>query len=163
MPSTYRAHGEPRGRRRPPASGGWSRRNGPVSASRPAAAPARPKSRVAHMGERTKYTPGTFSWADVSTSDQPAAKDFYSGLFGWEANDSPVGDGVFYSMMQIDGKSVTAVSPQPQQQREAGVPPLWNSYITVAGAAAAAEKPEQLGAPFPAPPFDVMAPGRMAV
>jgi predicted enzyme related to lactoylglutathione lyase len=34
------------------------------------------------MGERTKYTPGTFSWADVTTTDQAGAKDFYSGLFG---------------------------------------------------------------------------------
>src|SRR3954453_14415749 len=90
-----------------------------------------PTGRVGLMGERTKYTPGTFSWADVTTSDQPAAKEFYSGLFGWEANDSPGGDGVSYSMMQIGGKSVAAISPQPEQPREAGVPPLWNSYITV--------------------------------
>jgi predicted enzyme related to lactoylglutathione lyase len=115
------------------------------------------------MGERTKYTPGTFSWADVSTTDQPAAKEFYSGLFGWEANDSPVGDGVFYSMMQVDGKSVAAVSPQPQPQREAGVPPLWNSYITVESADDAAGKAADLGASVHAPPFDVMDAGRMAV
>ena len=48
------------------------------------------------MGERTSYEPGTFSWADVSTTDQDGAKSFYSGLFGWQADDQPVGDGVTY-------------------------------------------------------------------
>lgn len=115
------------------------------------------------MGERTQYTPGTFSWADVSTTDQPAAKEFYIGLFGWEADDRPVGEGVSYSMMREDGKSVAAVSPQPPQQREAGVPPLWNSYITVESADDAAAKATELGATVHAPPFDVMDAGRMAV
>ena len=115
------------------------------------------------MGERTKYAPGTFSWADVTTTDQPAAKEFYTGLFGWEAEDSPVGDGVFYTMMRIGGKAVAAVSPQPQQQRDAGVPPTWNSYITVASADDAASRAGELGATVHAPPFDVMDVGRMAV
>src|SRR5947209_5706284 len=60
--------------------------------------------RVAAVSERTKYTPGTFSWTDLTTTDQDAAKTFYSGLFGWEAQDNPVGDGVVYSMMMLDGK-----------------------------------------------------------
>jgi predicted enzyme related to lactoylglutathione lyase len=115
------------------------------------------------MGERTQHTPGTFSWADVSTTDQPAAKEFYSALFGWQADDLPVGDGAFYSMMRVEGKSVAAISPQPQQQREAGVPPLWNSYVTVESADDAAAKAGELGATVHAPPFDVMDAGRMAV
>ena len=86
------------------------------------------------MGERTKYTQGTFSWTDLNTTDQQAAKAFYSGVFGWETEDLPVGDGVFYTMASIGGKNVAAISPQPQQQRDAGVPPAWNSYITVESA-----------------------------
>src|SRR3954467_2875777 len=72
------------------------------------------------MAERTKYAPGTFSWADVTTTDQDGAKRFYSGLFGWEADDRPVGDGVHYSMMQLGGRDVAAISPQPQAQRAGG-------------------------------------------
>jgi predicted enzyme related to lactoylglutathione lyase len=115
------------------------------------------------MGERTQYTPGTFCWADVSTTDQDAAKTFYTGLFGWEIEDLPVGDGVTYSMARIGGKSVAAISPQPQQQRDAGVPPLWNSYVSVESADAAADRAKELGATVHAPPFDVMEAGRMAV
>jgi predicted enzyme related to lactoylglutathione lyase len=115
------------------------------------------------MGERTQHTPGTFSWTDLNTTDQEAAKAFYSGLFGWEITDMPAGEGVVYSMAAIDGKWVGAISPQPQQQREAGVPPAWNSYITVANVDEAAAKARELGATVHAPPFDVMEAGRMAV
>ena len=38
------------------------------------------------------------------TTDQGAAKEFYSGLFGWEAEDLPVGDGVSYSMMRLGAR-----------------------------------------------------------
>jgi len=115
------------------------------------------------MGERTKYAPGTFSWTDLTTTDQPAAKAFYGELFGWEATDMPAGEGVVYSMMSIGGKHVAAISPQPEQQREAGVPPMWNSYITVESADAALEKAKQLGATVHAPAFDVFEAGRMGV
>jgi predicted enzyme related to lactoylglutathione lyase len=115
------------------------------------------------MGERTHYTPGTFSWTDLSTTDQDAAKAFYSALFGWEATDNPVGDGIVYSMMSLGGKEVGAISPQPEAQREAGAPPVWNSYITVESADRALEKAKALGATVHAPAFDVMDVGRMGV
>jgi predicted enzyme related to lactoylglutathione lyase len=115
------------------------------------------------MGERTRYEPGTFSWVDLTTADQTAAKAFYGELLGWEHEDLPVGDGVVYSMMRVGGRDVAAISPQPEQQRAAGVPPLWNSYITVEDADATAARAKELGATVHAPAFDVMEAGRMAV
>lgn len=115
------------------------------------------------MGERTQHTPGTFSWADLNTTDQAAAKTFYSALFGWEVTDMPAGEGVVYSMAAIDGRPVAAISPQPRQQRDAGAPPAWNSYITVTDVDATAARAQELGAAVHAPPFDVMTAGRMAV
>jgi predicted enzyme related to lactoylglutathione lyase len=114
------------------------------------------------MGERTQYSPGTFSWADLTTSDQSAAKEFYTGLFGWEWTDMPVGDGVDYSMAAIHGRWVGAVSPQPQQLRDTGAPAAWSSYITVEDVQAAAARAAELGATVIAGPFDVMTSGRMA-
>jgi predicted enzyme related to lactoylglutathione lyase len=115
------------------------------------------------MGDRETYTPGTFCWTDLTTTDQPAAKDFYAALFGWEMTDNEVGDGVVYTMAAIGGKSVGAISPQPQQQRDAGVPPVWNSYISVHDADEALERARQLGGTVHAPAFDVMDAGRMGV
>ena len=77
------------------------------------------------MAERTKYAPGTFSWTDLTTTDQDAAKQFYSQLFGWTAIDNPIGEDMVYSMMQIDGKDVAAISPPApaaaRRRRAAGV------------------------------------------
>ena len=115
------------------------------------------------MGERNGYAPGTFCWTDLSTSDQAGAKEFYARLFGWEAEDLPVGDGMTYSMQRVDGKDVAAISQQQPQQRDAGVPPMWNSYVWVDSADQAAERAGELGATVHAPPFDVMEAGRMAV
>jgi predicted enzyme related to lactoylglutathione lyase len=115
------------------------------------------------MGERTKYTPGTFSWTDLTTTDQDAAKSFYGELFGWKANDLPMGDEGTYSMMQLDGKNVAAISPQPPQQREQGVPPVWNSYVTVESADRALERAKELGGTVHADAFDVFDAGRMGV
>ena len=115
------------------------------------------------MAERTSYTPGTFSWIDLSTTDQDGAKTFYGELLGWDADDQPVGDGVVYSMMNIGGKPVAGISPQNEMQRQAGAPPAWNSYVTVESADDAADRATKLGATVVAPPFDVMDVGRMAV
>jgi predicted enzyme related to lactoylglutathione lyase len=38
-----------------------------------------------------KHQPGSFCWIELATTDQPAAKKFYSSLFGWQVNDMPMG------------------------------------------------------------------------
>ncbi len=114
------------------------------------------------MGERSEYTPGTFCWTDLSAPDQAAAKAFYTSLFGWSAVDMPVGESV-YSLMQLDGKTVAAISPQPKQQRDAGMPAIWNSYVSVGSADAVLERAKDLGGSAHTPAFDVLDAGRMAV
>ncbi len=110
------------------------------------------------MGERTSHPPGTFSWVDLQTADQAGAKDFYAALLGWEYDDQDVGDGITYSMAQIDGKSVAGLGPLQGD----GMPSHWNCYVTVASADEAAARAAELGANVVAPPFDVMEAGRMA-
>ena len=114
------------------------------------------------MGERSQYAPGTFSWVDLATTDPDAAKAFYGALFGWQAEDVPVPGG-YYSMQRVDGKDVAAIAGQPPAQRNAGVPPAWQSYVTVASADEAAQRAGELGGSVHAPAFDVMEAGRMAV
>jgi uncharacterized protein len=115
------------------------------------------------MGERTSYEPGAFSWTDLATTDQEAAKAFYQPLFGWDCDDAPVGDGMYYSMMSIEGRAVAAVAQQPAAMREQGVPPVWNSYVTVEDAEATAARVAELGGTVMSKPFDVLEAGRMAV
>lgn len=119
--------------------------------------------RCGAVGTRMKYAPGTFSWTDLSTPDQDAGKRFYGELFGWEADDQRVDDDVVYSMMKVGADAVAGISPQPEPQRAAGAPPMWNSYITVESADDALARAEQLGATVHAAAFDVFDVGRMGV
>jgi len=115
------------------------------------------------MAERESYTPGTFCWVELSTPDQEAARSFYASLFGWQARDMPLPEGGVYSMMELGGRVVAAIAKQPEPQREAGVPALWNNYISVEDADAAAARAAEHGGTVHAPAFDVMQAGRMAV
>src|SRR3954453_6242988 len=108
------------------------------------------------MGERTSYAPGTFSWAELVTSDAEAAKAFYTSVFGWEYRDNPVPGGSVYSTALRDGKDVAALFTSDQ-------PPHWNCYVTVESVEATSSRAAELGATIAAEPFDVMDVGRMAV
>jgi hypothetical protein len=112
------------------------------------------------MGTRTSYTPGTFSWVDLTTSDQEGAKGFYADLFGWSFEDRPAGEGVVYSMASVEGEDVAAIAPLPPGDPG---PPRWNNYVTVADAEAAAARAAELGGTVLTEPFDVFDAGRMAV
>ena len=109
----------------------------------------------------TKHEPGSFCWPELATSDAGGAKSFYKGVFGWDANDSPAGPDMVYTMLQKSGKNVGALYGLGAQQK--GVPPHWNIYVAVASADETAKKAKGLGGKVLMEPFDVMDIGRMAI
>jgi predicted enzyme related to lactoylglutathione lyase len=114
------------------------------------------------MGERTSHPAGAFSWAELSTNDVDGAKAFYTGLFGWDLEDTPAGPDMNYVMARIGGKEVAAM--YQQGEREQGVPPNWHSYVTVESADDTAARAKELGAELMGDgAFDVMDVGRMAI
>jgi uncharacterized protein len=115
------------------------------------------------VGKRVGYEPGTFCWIDLQTTDPAGAKLFYNELFGWRSEDMPVGDGTVYTMFTLDGDDVAAMNEMNPEQREAGVPPHWFSYISVENAAETAAKVEKLGGTVFGEAFDVLDAGRMAI
>lgn len=115
------------------------------------------------MGEVTKYPSGTFSWIDLSTSDQDGAKAFYQGVFGWEATDEPMPMGGMYTMLRKGGKAVAGLSQMQPEMAASGMPPTWNSYITAHDLDGTLAKAKEAGATVISEPFDVMEEGRMAV
>jgi predicted enzyme related to lactoylglutathione lyase len=115
------------------------------------------------VAEFTSHAAGTFSWPELATTDQKAGVAFYRALFGWDVNEQPIGPTEVYSMFQVRGKPVGAASTQQPQERQMGVPPHWNSYVTVANVDESAKKAESLGGKVLMPPFDVMDAGRRAV
>jgi uncharacterized protein len=107
------------------------------------------------------YAPGTFCWADLGTPDAAAAKRFYTSLFGWTAEDRPMGPDAYYTMLQVDGRAVAALYQQESAQQ--GMPPHWLSYISVASANEVARRAKELGGTALMDPFDVLDVGRMAM
>jgi predicted enzyme related to lactoylglutathione lyase len=115
------------------------------------------------MSHVESHAPGSFSWIELGTTDQTAAKAFYTSLFGWDFEDSPMGPDDVYTMFQKDERNVGAAYTLRHEEITAGVPPHWNLYITVASADETAKKAGELGAKIVAPPFNVLTYGRMAV
>jgi len=107
--------------------------------------------------------PGSFCWMELATTDQNAAKEFYSRLFGWTVNDSPMGPNEYYSMFKLDGKDAGAAYTLRKEQQAQGVPPHWMIYVATDDVEDSARRAAELGGKVCAQPFDVMDVGRMAV
>ena len=114
------------------------------------------------MPVRTSYVQGTPNWVDLQTSDQDAAKSFYTGLFGWTYDDQPMPQGAVYSMAKLGEEHVAAIAPQAPEVAAAGAAPRWNTYLAVDLVDEAVAKVEAAGGRVAMAPFDVMDAGRMA-
>ncbi len=103
----------------------------------------------------SQHSFGKYCWADLSTTDPEAARKFYGDLMGWEFDSMYESENLIYSMILLDGKHVAGMGQLQPAQVEAGMPPVWNSYICVEDARAMAQKCESLGAQILAGPMDV--------
>jgi hypothetical protein len=112
------------------------------------------------MGSQMKHAAGNFCWFELGTSDQNAAKEFYTSLFGWRFRDSPLPPemGGVYTTLMVDDKDVGAMYQLGPQME--GIPPHWMLYVAVNSADEVAAKVVELGGGALCPPFDVMEYGR---
>jgi predicted enzyme related to lactoylglutathione lyase len=110
----------------------------------------------------TSHKPGSFCWFELGTTDQETAKKFYGSLFGWSADDIPMGPDGNYTMFKLEGR-VVAAGYTVGGQMAPNVPPHWALYIAVQSADDAATRIEAIGGKLLKPAFDVFDAGRMAV
>src|SRR5581483_7020441 len=115
------------------------------------------------MAHIDHYSPGSFCWFEVGTTDQNAAKSFYGSLFGWGADDMPMGPSEVYTMFTLDGRNPAAAYTLRPDMLARGVPPHWALYIASDDVDASAAKVTEAGGTVLMPPFDVFDVGRMAV
>ena len=110
----------------------------------------------------TPHSPGTFCWFECGSRDAAAAKAFYTGLFGWTAEDRPMPGDMegHYTMLRLDGKDVGGLYQLAGPMAE--VPPHWATYVTVASVDDSAGRATSLGGTIAAPPMDVPGVGRIA-
>ncbi|HTD07745.1 MAG TPA: VOC family protein [Solirubrobacteraceae bacterium] len=113
------------------------------------------------MLERDGYPHGVPCWVDTSQPEPQSAVAFYSGLFGWDLEETtPPGSAGGYFVARLRGGDVAAIGSQPQ-----GGPSMaaWNTYIWVDSADETASKVMDAGGRVVTDPFDVGDAGRMAV
>lgn len=115
------------------------------------------------MANIDKHPAGSFCWVELATTDQNAAKAFYTSLFGWAVEDNAMGPDDFYSVFKLAGRDTAAAYSMRKEQRAQGVPPHWMLYISVENADQSVAKAAQAGGTVLSPAFDVMDAGRMAV
>src|SRR6476620_2983137 len=113
----------------------------------------------------TAVTPGTFCWLELAAHDTGAARRFYTELFGWTPVDTKYGPGDedIYTIYRLDGQDAAASYGMMGDQRSAGIPSNWLSYIAVEDVDASAARARELGGTVVGGPMDVMEHGRMAV
>jgi predicted enzyme related to lactoylglutathione lyase len=111
----------------------------------------------------TKHAPGSFCWIELATQDQDGARRFYSQLFGYEITDTPIGEGMVYTIMKLAGRDACAVQKMRPQDYPAGTPSHWMTYVAVSSADTTSERVKAAGGQVLAGPMDVMEHGRMAV
>jgi predicted enzyme related to lactoylglutathione lyase len=110
----------------------------------------------------TSYAHGCPCWVDLSSPDVDASTAFYSGVFGWQAEDQHDDDGHrVYVMFTRDGHAVAGLGGQAPGME--GMPPIWNSYVAVDDIDASVAAARDAGGSVMMPPMQVMDAGRMAI
>ncbi len=109
-----------------------------------------------------KHPAGSFVWVELGTTDQAAAKNFYSSLFDGTPTTCRWVQPSNTTIFRLEGRD-TAAAYTLNPEHEKGVPPHWNLYISVADADAAAARAAEVGGKVMGPPFDVFDAGRMAI
>jgi hypothetical protein len=79
------------------------------------------------------YSPGKFVFHELYTKDPAASKAFYCELFGWTAQDLPIGPEASYTRFMLGDKLVAglmpiALIPAPDDQKPC---PHWAVYVSV--------------------------------
>ena len=109
-----------------------------------------------------RYKPGEMCWTDLGTPDFAGAKKFYRAIFGWSANDLPMGPGFKYSLMSVKGEKVCLLYELAFEQRKAKISPSWLPYVSVANVAVTVKKARAAGAAIVMQPTNV-AEGTVAI
>ncbi|WP_282115453.1 VOC family protein [Pseudoalteromonas arctica] len=113
------------------------------------------------MSEIDNHPHGIFCWSELCTHNWKEGKTFYTSLFDWGYDDQPIGEDIYYTMLQKQGGDIAAMYEMPKEQISEGIPSHWLAYIAVDNVDDCALKAKELGAEVIAGPHDVMNAGRM--
>lgn len=115
-----------------------------------------------HGGVQVFGEPDTPCWAELATTDDEAARSFYTSVIGWKADVKSDGPMPYTEWIGSDG-SVTGGMLKMTGEQWTGIPPHWMTYFAVADCDASATRAAQNGASVKVPPTDIPHVGRFSV
>jgi len=112
-----------------------------------------------HIGVGIRNEPSSIVWSELLTGDTAAASKFYTGLFGWRAEERNMGTMTYTAFWKGEERvgGMMPLSPEMGQ-----LPPHWVTYFGSQDVDATAERAKSMGGKVMAPPFDVPGIGRFA-
>ncbi len=113
-----------------------------------------------HIGAVIAGEYGTFCWMELATHDTQQAGEFYTGLFGWQAETQQM-ESMAYTSFLNQGRPVGGMLEIGKDWGE--VPPHWLVYFRVEDCDRTTEKATAGGATLLSPPRDIPEVGRFAV
>ncbi len=112
-----------------------------------------------HIGARVLGEHGTLCWNELLTNDTVKAGAFYSGLFGWTANEQDMG-GMIYTVFMNGEKPAAGMMKMDENFR--GIPPNWLVYFAVNDCDGCVAETRSLGGELLHGPMDIPGVGRFA-
>ena len=110
------------------------------------------------IGAEIVNVPGAMAWNDLSTPDVDGAREFYGDLFGWDVDETGMGEVDYRGIRNAGAKNGGIM----RSQAPPGVPPFWNVYFAVEDMDDAIARATGLGGEVVMPPLTVPA-GQFAV
>ena len=103
------------------------------------------------------YDHGRFVWFEHVAQGNAGAHAFYAEVIGWKVHQADMPGGLKYPMLMAGEAPVGGFAEPPQ----AGIPPHWVSYVSVADVEESAKTVQKLGGRALGDAFDVPTVGRM--
>ena len=113
------------------------------------------------MDDRMK-SHGHIGWCDLMSDDVDRARDFYTGVLGWDTEVMDVGTGP-YTTFKADGQEVAGLMAKPSEGPASLAPTAWTSYVTVDDVDARTARVAAAGGSVLAGPVDIPTIGRMSI
>jgi predicted enzyme related to lactoylglutathione lyase len=101
-----------------------------------------------HIGSQLVNEVGTFAWSELATTDLPAARDFYTSVFGWGIEDAGSSD--TSAIFTVDGAVICGAHTASD-----GEFPAWSVWFSVDDCDATAAQVQELGGAVYLPPNDM--------
>jgi uncharacterized protein len=105
---------------------------------------------------------GRFVWYELTTTDAPAARDFYAKVVGWGTRDASM-PGAPYTFLTAGDVSIGGLMGLTDEARRMGAQSRWTGYVGVDDVDAATARLTQLGGAVYLPPTDVPGVSRFAI